>query len=238
MFAFVLPAVISFCARPARTTHKKVGLPDACAPTQAGSSGFQVCFLVGCCPSSAGLVTLHALVIKRNCDADLLAVIEKFAPILKLPLDERPVDIQFWKPLRLSQVPALPSSARSYLTQRSLTELDTTFDASRNKSTAKMTANADRFTSATARLTYVAGRLAGKAYELILPKTQYGVPQFVDYPDLLKYLEEAFGDPDRVQNSRNKLERGYSYIVKRMVYIALVTKQPAWHHRRRGTIAT
>jgi hypothetical protein len=29
--------------------------------------------------------------------------------------------------------------------------------------------------------------------------------QFVDYPDLLEYLEEAFGDPDRIQNSRNKL---------------------------------
>lgn len=70
---------------------------------------------------------------------------------------------------------------------------------------AKMTANADRFPTATARLTYVAGRLTEKAYELILPKTLYGVPQFVDYPDLLKYLEEAFGDPDRIQNSRNKL---------------------------------
>ncbi|KAL2276408.1 hypothetical protein FJTKL_00922 [Diaporthe vaccinii] len=56
-----------------------------------------------------------------------------------------------------------------------------------------------------ARSTYVARRLTKEAYELILPKTLYGVPQFVDYPDLLKYLEEAFGDPDRIQNSRNKL---------------------------------
>lgn len=70
---------------------------------------------------------------------------------------------------------------------------------------AKMTANADRFPAATARLTYVAGRLTGKAYELILPKTQYGIPQFIDYPALLEYLEAAFGDPDRVQNAQNKL---------------------------------
>lgn len=70
---------------------------------------------------------------------------------------------------------------------------------------AKMTANADRFPTATARLTYVAGRLTGKAYELVLPKTCYGIPQFVDYPALLEYLERAFGDPDRVQNAQNKL---------------------------------
>jgi hypothetical protein len=69
----------------------------------------------------------------------------------------------------------------------------------------KMKANADRFPTATARLTYIAGRLTGKAYDLILPKTVYGVPEFVDYPEMLKYLEDAFGDPDRVQNAQNKL---------------------------------
>jgi hypothetical protein len=69
----------------------------------------------------------------------------------------------------------------------------------------KMTANTDRFSNATARLTYVAGRLTGRAYELILPKTAFGIPQFIDYPELLEYLEKAFGDPDRVQNAQNKL---------------------------------
>jgi hypothetical protein len=69
----------------------------------------------------------------------------------------------------------------------------------------KMKANADRFPTATARLTYVAGRLTGKAYELILPKTYYGVPDFPDYPEMLTYLEDAFGDPDRIQNAQNKL---------------------------------
>ncbi|XWW95121.1 hypothetical protein V2A60_003072 [Cordyceps javanica] len=70
-----------------------------------------------------------------------------------------------------------------------------------------MNANADRFPTATSRLTYVAGRLAGKAYELILPRTVFGVPQFDDYPKLLAYLEDAFGDPDRVQNAQNDLYR-------------------------------
>jgi hypothetical protein len=69
----------------------------------------------------------------------------------------------------------------------------------------KMTSNADRFPTAQSRLIYVAGRLKDDAYNLILPKTQYGVPQFVDYPQLLEYLEQAFGDPDRVQNAQNRL---------------------------------
>jgi hypothetical protein len=69
----------------------------------------------------------------------------------------------------------------------------------------KMIANTDRFPTAPGRLTYVAGRLTGKAYQLMLPKIAYGLPQFSDYPDMLAYLEAAFGDPDRVQNAQNKL---------------------------------
>lgn len=72
---------------------------------------------------------------------------------------------------------------------------------------AKMTSNADRFPTATSRLTYVAGRLTGKAYNLILPRTIFGIPQFADYPELLAYLENAFGDPDRIQNAQNLLYR-------------------------------
>jgi hypothetical protein len=70
---------------------------------------------------------------------------------------------------------------------------------------AKMTANADRFPTAQSRLAYVAGRLQGRAYDLILPKINYGIPQFVDYSAMLEYLEQAFGDPDRIQNAQNKL---------------------------------
>jgi hypothetical protein len=54
-------------------------------------------------------------------------------------------------------------------------------------------------------MTYVAGRLTGRAYQLMLPKIRYGIPQFVDYPQMLEYLEQAFGDPDRTQNAQNKL---------------------------------
>lgn len=64
-----------------------------------------------------------------------------------------------------------------------------------------MTTNADRFPTAQSRLTYTAGRLRNRAYELILPKTSYGIPQFVDHPELLEHLQQAFGDPDRVQNA-------------------------------------
>jgi hypothetical protein len=70
-----------------------------------------------------------------------------------------------------------------------------------------MKANADRFPTVTSRLTYVAGRLTGRAYELILPKITDGLPQFPDYPDILAYLEKAFGDPNRVTNARNDLFR-------------------------------
>jgi hypothetical protein len=50
-----------------------------------------------------------------------------------------------------------------------------------------MTANADRFPTAIARLTYVVGRLTGKTYELILPKIRFGVPEFLNYPKMLAY---------------------------------------------------
>jgi hypothetical protein len=45
-----------------------------------------------------------------------------------------------------------------------------------------MTSNANCFPTAQSRLIYVAGRLKDDAYNLILPKTQYSVLQFVDYP--------------------------------------------------------
>jgi hypothetical protein len=54
-------------------------------------------------------------------------------------------------------------------------------------------------------MTYVAGRLTGSPYALMLPTVQYGISQFVDYPQLLEYLEKAFGDPDRTRNAQNKL---------------------------------
>ena len=68
-----------------------------------------------------------------------------------------------------------------------------------------MIANIDRFPTAPSRLTYVAGRLTKKAYQLMLPKIAYSLPQFPDYPDMLAYLKAAFSDPDRTYNAQNKL---------------------------------
>ena len=72
---------------------------------------------------------------------------------------------------------------------------------------AKITANLDRFPTPANRLIYVAGRLSDRAYDLILPKIINGVPQFPDYPDLLDYLDKAFGDPDRKQRAVDELFR-------------------------------
>jgi hypothetical protein len=106
--------------------------------------------------------------------------------------------------------PATESAASARLSER-LPDPDK-FDGNRSdlrrfsqQVYAKMTSNADRFLTPTSRLTYVAGRLTGRAYNLIIPRTTYGIPQFADYPELLAYLESAFGDPDRVQNAQNRL---------------------------------
>jgi hypothetical protein len=40
----------------------------------------------------------------------------------------------------------------------------------------KIKANVDRFPTTTSCLTYMAGRLTGRAYELILPKITDGLP--------------------------------------------------------------
>jgi hypothetical protein len=94
----------------------------------------------------------------------------------------------------------------------------------------KMTANSDRFPTAQSRLIYVAGRLKDDAYNMILPKTQYGVPQFVDYPQLLEYLEQAFGDPYRVENAQDRL-----YTLSRRttisVYISQNSRDWLWRGR-------
>lgn len=110
-------------------------------------------------------------------------------------------------------LPPAPGTASSTRISEKLPDPDK-FDGSREtlrpflqQIHAKMTANADRFPTSTSRLTYVAGRLTGKAYNLILPRMIRGVPQFPDYVNLLDYLEIAFGDPDRIQNAQNRLYR-------------------------------
>jgi hypothetical protein len=70
---------------------------------------------------------------------------------------------------------------------------------------AKMITNRDRFPTAESRLTYVSGRLVGGAYKTLLPKVKYGIPQFIDYPDLLAYLERAYGDPNQTAHAKKQL---------------------------------
>jgi hypothetical protein len=62
----------------------------------------------------------------------------------------------------------------------------------------KITANADQFSTAIARLIYVIGRLTGKAYKLILSKTRFTISEFLNYFKMLAYLENAFKNLDRV----------------------------------------
>lgn len=71
----------------------------------------------------------------------------------------------------------------------------------------KLKANYDRFPTPFARMSYVTGRLAGRAYAQVLPHIKAGECQLADYPDIIDLLERAFGDPNRINNARAELFR-------------------------------
>jgi hypothetical protein len=71
----------------------------------------------------------------------------------------------------------------------------------------KLIVNQDRFPTAASRCSYVTSRLSGPPYAQILPYIHKGVCQLPDYEDILNILEQAFGDPNRVNNARNDLFR-------------------------------
>ena len=71
----------------------------------------------------------------------------------------------------------------------------------------KMKTNADRFPTPAERMSYVTNRLEGPAYAQILPYILDGECQLPDYPDVLRVLERAYGDPNRVNNARKELFR-------------------------------
>lgn len=71
----------------------------------------------------------------------------------------------------------------------------------------KLTVNRDRFRTPEERMAYVTSRLTGTAYAQVAPRIRFGKHQFTDFEDILKLMEEAFGDPDRVQNAQNELFR-------------------------------
>jgi hypothetical protein len=54
-------------------------------------------------------------------------------------------------------------------------------------------------------MTYVNSRLSGTLYSQILPYIQGGVCQLNNYSEILKILERAYRDPNRVQNTCSEL---------------------------------
>ncbi|KKF92082.1 Protein FAM127C [Ceratocystis platani] len=71
----------------------------------------------------------------------------------------------------------------------------------------KMKRNRDRFPDAQDRMAYVNNRLKGPAYALILPYIQDGECLLPDYDAILKVLDRAYGDPDKVNRARSELFR-------------------------------
>jgi len=71
----------------------------------------------------------------------------------------------------------------------------------------KMKTNADRFPTAREKMSYVTNGLDGPAYAQVLPYILDGECQLPDYTDVLRVLERAYGDPNRVSNARKDLFR-------------------------------
>ena len=70
-----------------------------------------------------------------------------------------------------------------------------------------MNINYDCFPTPQSRIIYVNNCLKGALYAQILPYIKKGICQLKDYKDILDILDQAFGDPNRVNNARNKLFR-------------------------------
>ena len=70
----------------------------------------------------------------------------------------------------------------------------------------KLRVNADRYLTPAARLAYVSSRLSGAVYSQILPYINSdGICLLTDYPDILRILEQVYGDPNRINNARTEL---------------------------------
>ncbi|GIZ39392.1 hypothetical protein CKM354_000277800 [Cercospora kikuchii] len=71
----------------------------------------------------------------------------------------------------------------------------------------KMFVNCDRFATPQSRISYVTSRLSGIPYSQILPYIKDGICQLPDYQNVLQILDNAYGDPNRVNNARADLFR-------------------------------
>lgn len=76
----------------------------------------------------------------------------------------------------------------------------------------KLKANADHFSTPDLRMAYVASRCTGRAAKHITPRMRDGSTMpYEDSIDMMKHLDEIFGDPNRLVNAR----RGYRELVMR-----------------------
>jgi hypothetical protein len=71
----------------------------------------------------------------------------------------------------------------------------------------KLLVNRDRFPDSQSRMTYVTGRLSGTPYAQVLPYISRGRCSLPDYEDVLRILENAYGDPNQARNARGELYR-------------------------------
>jgi hypothetical protein len=68
-----------------------------------------------------------------------------------------------------------------------------------------MIVNQDRFLTLLSYMSYVNSRLSRTPYSQILLYIRNNVCRLDDYSEILKILERAYGDPNRIQNTRSEL---------------------------------
>lgn len=72
----------------------------------------------------------------------------------------------------------------------------------------KLVSNADRYPMESDKICYSVGRLTGKALNQVeLQVKENGSPDFDTIKDLIKYLELAFGDPDKRGTAQRELHK-------------------------------
>jgi len=135
-------------------------------------------------------------------------------PIVKTPITITTPPAKAFLDATLGETPATPpkSTSSSRLSERlpdpAIFQGDKKeFRRFVSKIHQKMKTNADRFPTAIERMSYVTNRLEGPAYGQVLPYILDGECQLSDYPDILRILDRAYGDPNLVNNSKKEFYR-------------------------------
>lgn len=149
-------------------------------------------------------------------EAEKLNALAAAAPVVgtpeTIPLPDEPAENAPAHATRASTTPATAPSEPPRLSER-IPDPDKFLGDSKDLNRfvsqvyQKLTVNRDRFRTPQERMTYVTSRLSGNAYAQIAPHITLGNHDFVDFEEILRLLETAFGDPDRVQNAQNELFR-------------------------------